>query len=97
MVGRRGSAIMVAVPTVARFRMLAVILYANDHGPPHFHVRGGGVYARVRIHDMEVVGNVGPGLRHAIRQWGSEHRSLLFENWFRVRSGEAPVWIDGEE
>lgn len=37
------------MPTISRFHGLVIEMYFNDHVPPHFHARGAGRLARVRI------------------------------------------------
>jgi hypothetical protein len=39
------------MPTILRFRGLRVVLYANDHHPPHVHVIGPGAEARIALGD----------------------------------------------
>jgi len=38
------------MPTVLRFDGLRVLIYPNDHRPPHVHVRGGGTQAVFILH-----------------------------------------------
>jgi hypothetical protein len=38
------------VPTIFRFGGLRAVIYANDHGPAHIHVIGGGREAVLILH-----------------------------------------------
>ena len=39
------------MPTILRFRGLRVMIYTNDHRPPHVHVIGPGAEARIALGD----------------------------------------------
>lgn len=39
------------MPTILRFRGLRVVIYANDHRPPHVHVIGPDREARIGLRD----------------------------------------------
>ena len=39
------------MPTILRFRGLRVVIYANDHRPPHVHVIGPDSEARIALGD----------------------------------------------
>src|SRR5690348_10264802 len=39
------------MPTILRFRGLRVVIYFNDHHPPHVHVIGPGREARIALGD----------------------------------------------
>jgi hypothetical protein len=47
------------VPTIRRFAVCKIAVYADDHAPPHFHIEGRGFRAVVEIDTMTVrVGDV---------------------------------------
>lgn len=37
--------------TILRFRSFRVVIYANDHHPPHVHIIGPGTEARIALGD----------------------------------------------
>ena len=37
------------MPTILRFRGLRIVIYANDHRPPHVHVIGPDAEARIAL------------------------------------------------
>ena len=44
------------MPEISRFLGIVIIMYYNDHAPPHFHARYGGFEITVRIADELVEG-----------------------------------------
>jgi hypothetical protein len=64
------------MPKVAELEAASLYIYADDHHPPHFHVRGPDSDANFYIHNCEMyVGEVtrkgderGPGLVLSVRK-----------------------------
>jgi hypothetical protein len=72
------------MPKIAELEAANIYVYADDHNPPHFHVRGPDSDANFYIHNCEMY--VGEVTRKAIRevvQWWSvpENRKLLEDKW----------------
>jgi hypothetical protein len=60
----------------------AIYVYANDHAPPHFHVRGAQSNAQVRIDTLEVTaGVISRGDRAEAFAYAAENRELLLVKW----------------
>lgn len=56
----------------------AIYVYADDHAPPHFHVRGPQSNAQVRIDTLEVIaGTISGGDRTEAITYAVENRDLL--------------------
>jgi hypothetical protein len=75
------------MPTVAIVAGMAILLYYDDHDPPHFHIRAANFRAKVAIHDLsviEVVGRMKPSEIRAIQRWARRHKSALRDNWRRA-------------
>jgi uncharacterized protein DUF4160 len=43
------------MPTISRFFGISVVMFFDDHGPPHFHARHAEGNAKVRIDTLEVI------------------------------------------
>ena len=44
------------MPRIATLKSgAAIYIYADDHAPPHFHVRGAESNAQIRIDDLRVI------------------------------------------
>lgn len=71
------------MPTIKRLSNCTINLYADDHLPPHFHVRiQDGREALIEIANLTVLSE-----RIAKREltkalsWATENRTLLFAKW----------------
>jgi hypothetical protein len=85
------------MPTIAVVDGILIILYFNDHAPPHFHARGAEFHARIRIDDgsiLDTEGRISPRQQRRLREWTLAHRDELMDNWRTVRAGEVPRRLD---
>lgn len=68
---------------------IIVLMYYNDHPPPHFHVRYGGQRALVGIESLTLLeGTLSPRVRGLVVEWASMHQEELMEDWGRARRQE---------
>lgn len=70
-------------PTIFREGSYQFIIYANDHVPPHVHVRAAGRRARIKLEPIELLDNDGfsqSQLRLIIRLT-EQHRAELLRAW----------------
>lgn len=84
------------MPTIGRIGSLEVMVFRNDHPPPHFHVIGDEFSAKFAIADNALLSCKGRIRRRDIRaveEWGSKHKTMLYTNWELARSGLPPVKI----
>jgi hypothetical protein len=71
------------VPTIRRFAVCKISVYADDHAPPHFHIEGRGFRAVVEIDTMTVrAGDV----RRAsdAMAWARENAGHLRDAWLSI-------------
>ncbi len=74
------------MPTVLRDGNLRVVIYTDDHPPPHVHVFGDGE-TRIALHgndgEPEVTRSVAANIRESRRalQIVRENRTYLLERW----------------
>lgn len=74
-----------SVPTVHRIGKLLIQLFADDHAPPHFHVDAPNGKAMVRIDTLEIHrGSLTRRDYEAARDWASQNRELLINEWNRL-------------
>jgi hypothetical protein len=79
------------MPTIGRVGALDVMIFRNDHEPPHFHVIGADFSARFTITDLELLSSKGRIRRRDIREieaWGQKHQRELYTNWHLARAGK---------
>ncbi len=79
------------MPRISSFYGIAIYMYFDDHGPPHFHATYGGRSARFEIGSLEPMDEGFPlrALR-LVQDWGVLHREELQENWERA-AAHAPL------
>jgi hypothetical protein len=71
---------------------LRIIVYSDEHPPPHFLVRCSEGSRRFRINDCTPLD--GSGLEkylRNIRQWHAKHKQVLINTWNESRPSDCPV------
>jgi len=82
------------MPVLSRFLGMVVLMYYNDHDPPHFHVRYGKHQALLGIRDLRLLaGSLPPRALGLVIEWASRYREELWAHWERARRGEPLVPI----
>jgi hypothetical protein len=70
------------MPEISRFFGISILMYFNDHAPPHFHAKYNEHAAVFRITDMMLVeGALPPRVAALVFEWASLHRVELMESW----------------
>ncbi len=86
------------MPTISEFHGVTIMMFYEDHDPPHFHARHARFKAKFAIADLSVLTSKGD-LRGQdigrIRRWGRAKQTELLENWFRCMRGEPVRKIEG--
>jgi Domain of unknown function (DUF4160) len=83
------------MPTISRFFGIAIVMFFDDHGFPHFHARHAEGEAKVRIDNLEVMdSNLGRRQLRFVLVWAELHQQELEENWRRARAGETLLDIE---
>lgn len=72
------------MPTLQRFDDARVVMYLNDHPPPHVHVRLlDGRECTVEIDSLKINGRVVQREIRRVLAWIEENRVSLHEEWQR--------------
>ncbi|MFN2325340.1 MAG: DUF4160 domain-containing protein [Gemmatimonadales bacterium] len=80
------------MPEISRFYGLVIQMYAQEHSPPHFHVRCGKCTAAIRLAPIGLLaGQLPPKALAMAVEWATLHAVELRANWDRLRRGEPPV------
>ena len=86
------------MPTISQFYGISIMMFYEDHEPPHFHARHARFKAKFALTDLSVLSSKGD-LRGSdvgrIRSWGRDNQTALVENWFRCMRGERVRTIEG--
>ena len=82
------------MPAISRFLGIVIVMFFDDHGPPHFHARHADGSAKIRIDTLEPIETT-LGRRQLRLVLACElHQEELLENWRLARAGETPQEID---
>lgn len=77
---------------VARVQGLQIHVYANEHSPPHFHVKSTDVDASFTVQDCAFMcGNIDGREQRLIRWWYERSRPQLVAAWNATRPSDCPV------
>lgn len=77
------------MPKLSEFFGIAIYMYWEDHGPPHFHARYAGQKASIAIEDLSVLaGRLSPRALGLVIEWAALHRDELGAAWQRAVQNE---------
>ena len=76
------------MPEICRFFGIIITMFADDHNPPHFHIRYGNYKATITIDKGIVTGQMPRNALNHVFRWLDLHRDELMENWKRLQNGE---------
>jgi hypothetical protein len=80
------------VPTISTFWHITIMMFWNEHVPPHFHVRTkDGMKASINIETLEVLeGDLKRKTLWVVQQWAELHQAELRANWELCRQHANP-------
>jgi hypothetical protein len=74
------------MPTIHRVRNLKVVMFLNDHDPPHFHVHGPGWRLRAHVGSWETQVVSGRPRDYAdVLAWARGSEAELLRTWRELR------------
>lgn len=74
-------------PTIAIVDGVKVLMFYNDHAPPHFHATLGDDEVLIAIHDLGVLrGSLPPAKLRRILLWAAGHQGELALNWIKCQN-----------
>jgi hypothetical protein len=83
------------MPSISRFFGIVIMMYHNDHAPPHFHAKYAEHKAQIAIETLEVrEGELPRRALALVLEWASLHRDELRSNWQRAQDGLPPKQIE---
>jgi hypothetical protein len=72
------------MPTLQRFSDCRVLIYLDDHPPPHVHVvKSDGRDAIVEIETLRVIGKLASREMREALQWIATQKAFLLNEWTR--------------
>ena len=78
------------MPEISRFYGIVIMLYINEHNPPHFHVKYAEYLAEIDIQTLKVIrGSLPKRAYSLVLEWAAEHREELLTNWNLAREQQS--------
>jgi hypothetical protein len=79
------------MPELSRFFGIVIVMFYNDHAPPHFHARYGSYRAIIAVEDLSVLeGRLPPRALGLVTEWATLHRGELRQSWLLAQA-HAPL------
>ena len=70
------------MPAISRFLGIIILMYYNEHNPPHFHVKYNEYRAVFSINELKLVeGELPQRVASLVLEWAFLHRDELLEDW----------------
>lgn len=70
------------MPKVSEFYGIEIMIYWNDHNPPHFHAFYAGNVASIDILTTEKIEGDLPGKALSlVKEWAARYKNELMEDW----------------
>jgi hypothetical protein len=74
------------MPELSRFLGISILMYFDDHNPPHFHVRYNDYRAIISIDELNVLeGHLPARILGLVIEWAVLHKDELMQNWNMVK------------
>ena len=82
------------MPVISRFYGILIVMYFNDHNPPHLHAKYSGDEARFDFDGNMLEGALPRRASKIVVEWIVLHREELNDNWERARTGQPLLPIE---
>ncbi len=70
------------MPEICRFLGIIIMMYFDEHNPPHFHVRYNEYQATLDIQTLNILaGRLPAKVRGLVEEWAELHRDELVQMW----------------
>lgn len=70
------------MPQISSFYGIIILMYWDDHNPPHFHAKYAEFEILIRITDLSIYSGYIPSRALGlVIEWASLHKKELMENW----------------
>jgi Domain of unknown function (DUF4160) len=70
------------MPEISRFLGIVILMYFDEHNPPHFHVKYNDYKAVMEIKTLNILaGNLPVKVRNLVAEWAELHQLELLEMW----------------
>lgn len=83
------------MPVLWTFGGINICIFPYDHTPPHLHIRGNQIRAKINIEDYRIeedIGKLSPKTKKVIKDWVSQERDSLMTCWEQAQLGEPIIF-----
>ncbi len=82
------------MPTISMFYGISIMMFYDEHNPPHFHAKYNEFKASIRISDLAIMnGSLPPKAIGLVVEWASIHKDELLINWEYAQNGKGLINI----
>jgi hypothetical protein len=75
------------MPELSRFLGISILMYFDDHNPPHFHVKYNEYRALISIGELKVLEGFLPArVLGLVIEWAELRKEKLMQNWDMVKT-----------
>jgi len=75
------------MPELSRFLGISILMYFDDHNPPHFHVRYNDYRALISINELKILeGHLPARILGLVIEWAELHKDKLMQDWDMVKT-----------
>jgi len=75
------------MPELSNFLGIVIMMYFNDHNPPHFHAKYNEYRAAISILDLSVLeGKLPSRILGLVMEWADLHKEELINNWNLIKA-----------
>ncbi len=82
------------MPEISRFYGIVIMMFYDDHNPPHFHIRYNEYTATMDIETGTVNGNLPRRVLNLVYDWLDQHKDELMNDWSLIENDEKPKSIN---
>ena len=70
------------MPEICRFLGIVIMMYFDEHNPPHFHIRYNEHRAAMEVQTLNVMAGALPAkVRGLVEEWAELHKDELLGMW----------------
>jgi hypothetical protein len=70
------------MPEISHFLGIVIMMYFNDHNPPHFHAKYNQYRVAISISNLSILeGSLPPRILGLVMEWADLHKEELMRNW----------------
>jgi len=78
------------MPVVSKFLGIVIMMYFNEHNPPHFHAKYGEYKIIVYLENGIIEGKFPKRALKIVLEWYELHKDELLEDWELCASRQQP-------